>query len=885
MRTIKPVCCSLLTRCIEHRRQYYLNVSVLAHVPLIGGVYLGSEQTLWPMLAEYAPGFTEESVSRMQSEFLLYGNAYPNVHSGNVASVDIGIRIGNLAKKARVFGRRAKWSNRLQVQDPVGITAIIPEHSYGGPDYPDNPVGTGHPSSEKEGVLELPRIEPLTHPWHPEVSMNRPVFFGQLDIMHPQRQRMAGTYGDDWLKTLYPGMPEDADWRIFNTTMPDQQQAAPFAGNESYDLVNLSATASHINNRLPGIGARVLVQFKQQTAFHDLKTGLRSLLFLPEANALVMIWQTQCQVKTDDARDVGLILAAFEHLHNPKETGHYQRTVARYMDKDDGKYASLDESPLLPENMPHAGLLDGMPDLNQPPAEDSAGERQKRKAEKMFQAARAEAEAHGMDPDEHAPAATFPEPEPYPPVPELGAFIRKKSEEAERVFQQTEAYQQQLIAETEEECRHSGVDFDLVREEMAGNAPGSNVVGPPKGYQQENLRILRETNAQAIEYAGGPVEEIEEMLADEKLQAQWEQSDSDALDLYRMSAQYQQPFSPLQDEAALAKREMVEERLRQGLGIEEMDLTGADLSGMDLSGVNARRALMESVILTHANLSGADLSGAVLAHADLSFANLQRCVFEAANLGKALLTEVNAEQAVFSHAILEGTGFKGAKLQAAKFCESQWLKLDLSRCELQGSTFRKSSFIECDFSGSLLNEAVLDDANFVKCLFAGSSWRGCKGKKVAFIEMKNPGADFSSCELPESIWAEAVDLSHASFKGAVLDRAYFAQDSLLTDVDFTSVHATQTDFTACRLIRAVVRDAVLKNASLRNANLQGADLSHSDLMHASLQNANLSGCRLIETHLFGADLARIQTDRYTQASGAQYGKARVYPRLSPAGSG
>jgi len=880
MRTIKPIFSSVLSRCIEHQRQYYLGVSVLTHIPLVGEVRLGSEQSLWPMLAKYAPGFTEESIPRNRSEYLLYGNVYPAKNGSQLAYMDFGIRVAGLVKKGRAFGRRLVEEGSFRTRDPVEPVAIIPENAYGGFDYLENPLGMGHPSSAQNGLVELPKIELLSQPWNPEASANHPAIFGQLDIMHPHRQKLTGTYGDDWLKTDYPGMPKDADWAVFNTAMPDQQLQASFKGDESFDLINLSSNFPHISNRLPGVGARVLVKFKkEENQLRDLSTTLRSLVFLPEAGSLIMIWQAQCKTATDDASDIELLMTGFEHLSRPRSVNHYQKTLMKWMDKDDGNLSSLDESPLAPEGMAYDGLLDGLPDLNQPADPDSLGARLRRRTDGKMKEARAEVAEHGLDPDEHAPPEHLPPPLVFPPLPELGPFLRKIKVDAEQTDKEAKAFREEKEREAEKVFETLGMDFSVVQDEMAGKGAGAKL-GPPKSCKQDSLQTLRTADEQT-RALGGPVEEIQQMLVDKTLHQQWDEVDRMVMQGYRMGAHHQIPYPRSKGAQAMQQRSLVEERLQQGQDLEGLDLTGADLSGINLNGVNCRDVLLEAADLSGADLSGACFTNAVLAHADLRGANLQDCDFGKANLGKAQLQGANARKANFIKANLEQTTFTKTILRNAVFQNSQWYELDLSECDLRGAEFQKASFLKCNLSHSLLQGVRMDGVQFINCQFENSFWQECNGEGVTFVNIKNPQMDFSNANLPRSMWVGEVDLSAAVFAGANLDQAYFSQESQLQSANFSGAHAIQCDFTACQLRQADLRTAILKNASLRNARLEEADLSGADLMEASLQNARLQGANLMGTHLYAADLARIYTDKYTNAADAVYTKARIYPRVLP----
>ena len=878
MRTVKPVCASLLTRCIEHRGSFYLGVSVMTHLPLAGEPRLGSEQKLWPMLTEYAPDFIEQPIPRLRSEYLLYGSVYAPQDNPQQNYVDFGVRLGALTKKARAFGRRVMRGRRLEIQQAFEPLPISPEYAYGGPDYAENPAGTGHPSAAQGDALELPRIELHSHPWHPDVSVNKPALFGALDVMHPRRQQLAGSYDDEWLKNDYPGMPKDADWGIFNTTMPDQQ-TDNWQGDESFDLIHLHPQYPKLHGRLPAIKARVLLRFKGEEALHSLNSQLRTVLFLPSANAYVMIWQTQGKISTDDARDVDLIMAGFEHSSAPRALSHYEGVLSQRLGED-GMFVSLDESPMLPEGMAYDGLLDGMADLNRPLELHSLEKRMQKKGEEQMQRARQEVISHGLDPDEHAPPEKLPEPEPFPPVQELGSYLRKLEEEGQKKREELEAYSEERIKAAEKACVEQGQDFEIVRKEMANEDENAHY-GPPKSCKARSLGALKGIDEHCREAGEEPQAEITEMLADKELHQEWEDTDEKLLDIYRMGAHHQKAHPGLDADQSKKIRQEVLERLEREGNIEGMDLTGVDLSGVNFQNACCRKVLMESAKLKGANLAHADFTQAVLAHADLSGAILVGCDLSGANLGKAKLEHTDARSVKLFDARLEGAVCRHTQFGKAVFSGLVLYEQAFTACDFNQADFSAASFIRARFEHCSMRSAVLDKTSFIECDFVNADWQGCNGRKTSFVNISLPESNFRGAELPESVWGGKIDLGRSVFDNGSLEKAYFDSAADLNRIDLSHVDGSQCDFSGCVMDGAVLKAGIFKQASFRNADLRDADLSAADLMEASLQNTLLQGAILRGTHLYGADLARIVTDKNTDASGAVYTKARVYPRHKP----
>ncbi len=193
-----------------------------------------------------------------------------------------------------------------------------------------------------------------------------------------------------------------------------------------------------------------------------------------------------------------------------------------------------------------------------------------------------------------------------------------------------------------------------------------------------------------------------------------------------------------------------------------------DLQNLDLSGIDFKRA----------RLSGSDMFGVDLTRADLSGADLR----------KARLDRVIILGARFDGANLEGVSL----LRPSVFSSLQDLPSEVVSFEganLSGSRvfgrFNGSNFRNVNFSGA--NLSPRDRSSFIEHIWR-SEFRG-------------------------------VDLRGAIFKGATLDRVWFAF------------------------------------ADLRGADLSGASLKHSDLTGADLRGANLTG-----TDVTDADFSEVKLD-------------------------
>lgn len=876
MRTVKPVCLSVLPRCVEHRRSHYLCVSVLAMAPLGEAPMLFSEQSLWALLPQAAPEFTEAGVPKTRSEFLVFGAAYAPPGEP-VAQATFGIRFAGIDKVGRAYGRRVFKGASLLAQAPLGRVPLDVARTYGGPGYALNPAGIGHPSARAEdGSLLLPELEGIDAPWHPDPDRNRPLVFGSLDQTHPDRMAGAGTYDDAWLKTDYPGLPPDADWSVFSVAPKDQRRpdGAPFAGDEAYELANLSPRAPRLRGRLPGLRVRTLIQRKSAVhALEELAMGLRTVVFLPDHDRVVMVWQGLCRVDSDDAAEIANVVAAAEYPDRPRPITHYAEVLRARTESEDSLTESLRDDQLLPPDLPFEGLLPADLDLNRPPAEDSLAARLRRRGERQLQAARDEVASRGLDPDEHAPAAKFPAVPPLPPLHQMGDYMRKVQQAALARIDEAKVQNAAMLDDLERQFAARGADFSVIRREISG----IDASGPPAPLKDRHLETLAGI-AELAKTQSFEIGEVNQMLADPVLHARWEATDRGLLDSYRANAHLMNPARPASGRFAERQQRDVAERLARGQGLRGLDLTGADLRGFDLHGVDCSGTLLEGARLDGIDLSGADFGDALLAHANLAGSRAANCRFSGANLGRANLEGIDASGANFAGANLWEARASRAAMREATFAETQFYGAILAGVDFTGAALRDAQFFRSDLGGACFALARIDEAQFVECVLGETVWRQCSGENVVFFHLGCPGGDFSGVRLPRARFVGRIALAGANFAAAALPQAYFAQESVLSGASFAAAKLPGIDLTGCELGEAGFRGADLRGASLRKARLVGADFSAANLMDACLMNADATAARFVAANLFAADLARIRFDARTRFDGALTRKARTYPR-------
>ncbi len=874
MKTIKPLKLALLTHCYEHRRRFFLGVSIMAFVPLGKEPSLLSEMELWKFAAEELgkDSVLDAGIPKIKSEYLVSGFAFiPEGKQGKACLVRA--RFGGPEKLLHVFGDRFWRGAGSSEPLPFSKMPLDWTHTFGGEGFDRNPLGKGvgpvtannvtvHPLANVQYATQTP-VSPDDRP--------EPASFGPVDYTWPQRFSKAGTYDDQWLKEDFPGFARDIDWTIFNIAPPDQWLDRPIQPDEPYFFENMHPSKPILEGRLPDIATRCFVNRRTENGdvFLEVPTGLTTVWFFPHAEKAVLIFQGSTGITEDDGADVSQIIAAFEKNGSPKDTDHYRQVLAARMDKDTGHLASLREGDLLPSGMdlPVAALEE---EKRLSASEGLLSRNMRRKAEAEIQRARDIVAGLGLDPEQYGPPPLPPEEAP-PETDKLPEYFEKMDREVEKHKQAAEAQRIEREKQTERLCAEAGIDYRAFQEQQKLSA-----VGPPKFSADGTMRQITGLIEDGHKH-GMVMAEVETMVADPAYLNKLQDLETRLKESYRITAHHQTAAPAMDGSRSAEIRNVVVQARGRGESLAGFDLTGADLSGLDLEGINLEGAFLESANFDGTNLKGANLKNAVLAHASFRDATLTESMLTGANLGGALLVQIRAHGADFSNTILAHADFTGAdlngsRLQGADCSGALFLNADFSNIQAG-----QLVFLESKLNGLTLKGANLDKCNFLKVDATGVDFSDASLKSATFLESIGKGASFRGADMTKMCFVQACSFEAADFSNGSLKSANFRGASL-DGCNFTGARLDGADMSGCSLRGATFHRASALDARFVKTDLNGATMVSVNAANALFQGADIRGTDLRGSNLFQADLARVRANSSTNLTDALTKKVRVYPR-------
>ncbi|MDH5179482.1 MAG: DUF2169 domain-containing protein [Gammaproteobacteria bacterium] len=276
---------------------------------------------------KYAP---ESCFTKNATDVVLIGHAHAP-QGRQVTQLDVGLRVGNLSKIARVIGDRY-WvrqqgilGNRWQQTEvqPFSKMPLVYERAFGGQDLsPDdekdhvyearNLVGTGMiAKNSKLTQVRMPNIEDIEQPIKSISDRPAPTGFGAISPDWQPRLTYAGTCDEAWQQDRMPLLPSDFDRRYFNFASPGLVAQGFLKGHEEIDLLNLTPNG-RLRTYLPGHQPIVLFSFDYEEE-KRLSTMLDAVIINSDDLTLTLLWRA-CQNVYNRIYAINKVVVKHGHL-------------------------------------------------------------------------------------------------------------------------------------------------------------------------------------------------------------------------------------------------------------------------------------------------------------------------------------------------------------------------------------------------------------------------------------------------------------------------------------------------------------------------------------------------------------------------------------------
>jgi hypothetical protein len=240
--------------------------------------------------------------TKATTDVIVLGTAY-SPGGEPVTELEVGVRVGTLAKRLRVVGDRSWQAGSSSAPQPFAQMPIVYERAYGGIDgntrnsrLPQwdsrNPSGTGFATSESalDGVA-LPNIE------YPDQLVRRwkdrpvPAGFGPIAAHWQPRADLTGTYDLQWQQKRFPLVPDDFDDRHYQCAPFDQQARQFLKGGEPVVLSHLTP-AGEMRFELPRVFLALESFFSTGERQNHDKPKLHTVIIEPDLSRVALVWHS-----------------------------------------------------------------------------------------------------------------------------------------------------------------------------------------------------------------------------------------------------------------------------------------------------------------------------------------------------------------------------------------------------------------------------------------------------------------------------------------------------------------------------------------------------------------------------------------------------------------
>ncbi len=829
MRVITPLNMGVLFKGIAIAGEARLSIAACACFRLEENApnRLMEEPEMWPLLdAALGPeGIFDFGTPKIRGEYLVYGSAFAPVP---VPAIEVSVQVGHMGKILAVFGNR-NWG-LLGMENPVPFTRmeITYGNAFGGPDFPDNPLGKGT-VPDAAGKIPLPNIQDPRRLIGSPGEKQSPAGFNAFPMEWPQRLRHMGKVDEKWLREDWPHFPKDTNWELFNTAPEDQRLKGFLSGDEKISIVNMHPEKPLFTSSLPGLRPRLFVSQRGENGeiFREVACRAETLWLFPDRETGILLYRGTVPVKDEDYEDIIHLYGQWESLsEEPRPSEEYERMFQKAITPPRPDEEANAAPP--PETEPGPSPAPPSATAELPPALSAL----LKDAEELEAKSRAMLKQAGLDPDlavkrflpagERAAAAS---------LGELSAAVMDLEE-------QTAAFMKKF------NISPAAVEKIMTPKPETPTATADEIIANLRkgGFHKPEIEArIREAEAMSRE-AAAVVDKMGKKEAG-----------------VGTAPPPPEVEMPLPAGLVLTVEEVMA-RHDRGESLRGLDLAGLDFTGRRLAGADFTASVLVGAVFANATLTNAIFKNAILKETDFRNADLNQAILEQADASSGLFQGSRLTEAKLSGGDFTATNFTGADLSGADAAGA-----DFSEAVMEGATAARIRAPRASFAKAILNDANLTEAELTDADFTGAKLTHCAFNRTLAHGLRLNGASGEHTKFGQShlvasradgatLLADArfydADLSDACWEGARLPRAQLI-DAVINRGDFS-----RCDLTGASLVLTTAKEAKFMNADLTNANLTGINL-----FKGSLRKAVLTRTDLKLSNLYGVDFYRAKMQR------------------------
>ena len=871
MKVIKPNRLSCLFRPYRYLNNDYFAVTAYVLLDFSSGFSIGTEQDLWTL-------FKEESVLNFGAEALDFGvpkgkpeiilNAYGYGKYGIDGRTAVSISVNNVRKDLWVTGDRYWSDGKPSKAIPFERIAINWANAYGGPGFEENPVGKGYTETAFNGlaVRWLPNIEDPNHPVLHERQRYTPAGYAAIPIESPGRNRLLGTYDEQWRTNEFPGFARDIDWEYFNQS-PARQRLNRLEAEDEIVFTHMHPEKAELTTRIPPIVVKAFI--KRNASVAD-KTGFLEAVPMkmttywayPHVERAVLIYQGVIAINEYDASDVSHLLYAVEHQQYPQEQTCYEEVFHQRTDPKSGAFYAMLDKQLVDARFICRSDTDQIE--VSPLLRNKMKKLEREIATPRWRVDGAATRERALEAGQEKPAW----------------FKHSRDGKVWR-----DDIIEEMLAQQQQEAGIDAVKAEKKR--LKQNL--SKLRKKENDVPQETLDRRKQFLAQRREAFMASIRADVDKHVETVAGIQAANSDDAVTQLRRMRQRQVEQFEELvskNPKRSTAKRDWSGKAVKRYpiYGLSQFDsgsapegydgyvlckfsATGTSYAAWILNGLFVRESQVFECDFSQSSMALCDIEETIFKGCDFSSANWDQAHFRNCRFINCRMGNIQTDKAVFENC------------QFIDSTVSIWMHFKVA--------MKNCTFERCQFANFSFTRAALENLNFDKCHFLRHAFvkgkaknlrfKDCHIDSMGFVGMKAiDGMEISQSKASKLFIAPdtAVQgmkvsyskISASSFRKLVLDESCFIASDLST-----------CDFSEASMKNSVMADSFFKQCLFIRSDLSQATVGNSDFSEAQLGAADLTMADLTHVSFFCADLSNVKTSGKLRQHDMLMDRANLYP--------
>lgn len=298
-----------------------------------------------------------------------------------------------------------------------------------------------------------------------------------------------------------------------------------------------------------------------------------------------------------------------------------------------------------------------------------------------------------------------------------------------------------------------------------------------------------------------------------------------------------------------------------GAPVVGLRMRNADCSGEQLSRIILAQAEFEDVKFDGANLDRAVFTDAKMNRVSFSGASLTQTKFFKTQFRDCSARKAQGFRLAVLHIELDGFDAQDGQFSEARFVDSSFRGVNLSRSNLDTAVLVDTTHDQTDFSGALLEQTCLYALDLRTCQF-----KGVRGHRIVLASSRLDGVDLKNAYMPQAQCSE-TSFKQTEFAGADLTGANFV-DANLNGAQLQKAQLKLAAFVRANLSGANLEGAVLDQARLVKCEASAASFKNIQATKSVWHLSKLTGCDFSAAVLDGSDMigANLQGSDFRKAS-------------------